>query len=52
MNPSIALHDTDTNETIVREMTDEELAVFVAAGWSPDGEIWISDTETETAGDE
>lgn len=32
MNPTITIHDTETNETIVREMTDEEAATI-----KPDG---------------
>ena len=36
MNPNITIHDTETGETITREMTDEEHQQLLDAGWEPD----------------
>lgn len=38
MKPNITIHDALTNETVVREMTDEEYAELLASGWTPDPE--------------
>ncbi len=34
MNPNITIHDAATGETVVREMTDDELAELLATGWT------------------
>lgn len=34
MNPNITTHDTETGETITREMTDDEYAELLASGWT------------------
>lgn len=34
MNPDITIHDTETGETITREMTDDEYAELLATGWT------------------
>jgi hypothetical protein len=35
MNPTITIHDAETGETVIREMTDEEYAQLLATGWTP-----------------
>ena len=34
MNPNITIHDTETGETVEREMTDDEYADLIATGWT------------------
>jgi len=34
MKPTITEHDAITGETVGREMTDDEYAALIAAGWT------------------
>lgn len=36
MKPTITIHDTETGETVEREMTDDEYAELLASGWTPE----------------
>ncbi len=37
MRPNIVLHDAQTNETLCREMTEQEYADLLATGWTEEG---------------
>lgn len=36
MNPNVTIHDALTDETVTREMTDDEYAELLVSGWTPD----------------
>lgn len=35
MKPQITIHNAETNETVVREMTDDEYQALLDSGWTP-----------------